>query len=69
VYAHTDTTEARQVVAARELLGPEFTSYLEGWHPIKREALPAIRELATELGACLEEEIRERVERLERLKH
>ena len=53
VYAHTDKTEARQVVEVSELLGLDSPAYTEGWHAIDREKLPAIAELARRLEACL----------------
>lgn len=54
VYAHTDKTEARQVVDVSEWLGLDSPAYTEGWHAIDREkALPDIAELARRLEASL----------------
>jgi hypothetical protein len=64
VYAHTDETEARQVVDVGALLGLEAPSCTEGWFPIKREALASIAMLANDLDAALGEAIDERMAKL-----
>jgi len=61
VYAHTDETEARQVVDVGEMLGSDEKSFTEGWSAIRRDALPAIAKLAGELDVCLGHAVDERV--------
>jgi hypothetical protein len=63
VYAHTDKTEARQVVDAGKMIGAE-SAWTEGWHAIRREALPVIHELARQLEASLGAAVEDRVAKL-----
>ena len=48
VYAHTDRIGARQIVDAGAMLGLGRVAYIEAWHPLDREKLPAIRALAAD---------------------
>ncbi|MGH9320577.1 MAG: hypothetical protein ACRD3V_11920 [Vicinamibacteria bacterium] len=64
VYAHTDKTEARQVVDIAAMLGLESPAWTEGWHPINREALPPIIALARQMEASLAAAVDDRLNRL-----
>jgi len=46
VYAHTDKIGARDIADAGEMLGLGQVAFVEGWHPLDRKVLPAIRALA-----------------------
>lgn len=65
VYAHTDRTDARQVVDVSDAFGLASPAFTEGWHPIDREALLAITELARQLELSLASAVAERVAQLE----
>lgn len=58
VYAHTDITEAREVLDVAEMFDLDSPAWTEGWRPISREALPKIVALAkgleAELGAAFD---------------
>jgi hypothetical protein len=58
LYAHTDKTEAREVVDVAEMFDLDSPAWTEGWHPIRPEVLPKIVALAAhleaELGAAVE---------------
>ncbi len=65
MYAHTDKTDARQVVDVSDMFGLDSPAHTEGWQPIDREKLPAIVELARQLESCLATAVAEREAQVE----
>jgi hypothetical protein len=57
VYAHTDLTDARDVVDVGALLALDVPAYAEEWRPLDREGLVDVIRLAVEIDKRLEERV------------